>query len=224
MQKKTNKAKFQEMNRKQKAEYIREYYKLHIIFGAIGLFIIGSLCNAWFINPPPKTAVHVVFIGTDISSEGSASLEKELNTVIVTKEMGNKKVVVSTYYLESDGAEQPQMDMTTQMKFMANISASELDILVLDETQFKDLATTQQMFLPLDQILPEDMLVKLEDKLVRLKAEEDTEQQIYGINVTDNDKARSVAVVGGKKVMGVLVNTVREEEAIKTLRWFFDMD
>ncbi len=69
--------------------------------------------------------------------------------------------------------------------------------------------------MPLDQILPEDMLVKLEDKFVRLKGEEDTEEQIYGIDVTDNEKVRSVAVGEGKKIMGVLVNTVRKEETLK---------
>lgn len=80
--------------------------------------------------------------------------------------------------------------------------------------------------MPLDQILPEDMLVKLEDKFVRLKGEEDTEEQIYGIDVTDNEKkVRSVAVGEGKKIMGVLVNTVRKEETLKkTLKWFFGME
>lgn len=224
MKKKTNKAKFQEMNRKQKVEYIWEYYKLHIIFGTLGLIFVGSLLNTWFINPPPKTAVHVVFMGTSISTDAAEVLEKELNPLIVTKEMGNKKVFVSTYYMSPAGTGQPQLDMATQTKFMANISANELDILVLDEAQFKELATTQQTFLPLDQILPEDMLVKLEDKFVRLKGEEDTEDQIYGIDVTDNEKVRSVAVGEGKKIMGVLVNTVRKEETLKTLKWFFGME
>lgn len=224
MQKKTNKAKFQEMNGKEKREYIWEYYKLHIIFGAIGLFIIGSLMNTWFINPPPKTAVHVVFLGSGISADGAENLEKELNPLIVTEEMGNKKVFVSTYYLSSDGTGDPQLDMATQTKFMANISASELDILVLDELEFKALAETQQTFLPLDQILPEDMLASLEDKFIRLKGEEDTEEQIYGINVTDNTKVKSVAISEGKLTMGVVVNTQRREETLKTLKWFFGMD
>lgn len=222
MQKKTNKAKFQEMERKQKVEYIWEYYKLHIIFSVVGLIILGSLLNTWFINPPPKTAVHVVFMGTGISSDGAEKLEEELNPLIVTKEMGNKKVFVSTYYMTSGGTGDPQLDMATQTKFLANISANELDILVVDEGQFKDLATSQQTLMPLDQILPADMLVQLEDKLIRLKSAEDTEEQIYGIDVTDNEKVASVAVGEGKKVMGVLVNTVRREETLKTLKWFLD--
>lgn len=218
--KKTNKAKFKELTRKEKVEYIWEYYKLHIFAGIFVLIVIGSFLNIWVFNPPPKSAVSVNFVGSSIFADNTDPLEKELNPIIVTEEMGNKKVFINTYIF---GMKDPQMQMATQTKFIANISARELDVLILDNEQFDSLVLQGSM-LPLDQVFSEDELGKLTDRLLKGKSEEDTNEQIYGIDITDNEKIKTVMVGDSDIVIGVVSNTLKIEESKKVIKWFLEME
>ncbi|WP_304943850.1 hypothetical protein [Vallitalea guaymasensis] len=218
--KKSNKAKFKELKRKEKVEYIWEYYKLHIFAGIFVLIVIGSFLNIWVFNPPPKSAVSVNFVGSSIFADNTDPLEKELNPIIVTEEMGNKKVFINTYIF---GMKDPQMQMATQTKFIANISARELDVLILDKEQFDSLVLQGSM-LPLDQVFSEDELGKLTDRLLKGKSEEDTNEQIYGIDITDNEKIKTVMVGDSDIVIGVVSNTLKIEESKKVIKWFLEME
>ncbi|WP_113674248.1 hypothetical protein [Vallitalea guaymasensis] len=218
--KKSNKAKFKELKRKEKVEYIWEYYKLHIFAGIFVLIVIGSFLNIWVFNPPPKSAVSVNFVGSSIFADNTEPLEKELNPIIVTEEMGNKKVFINTYIF---GMKDPQMQMATQTKFIANISARELDVLILDKEQFDSLVLQGSM-LPLDQVFSEDELGKLTDRLLKGKSEEDTNEQIYGIDITDNEKIKTVMVGDSDIVIGVVSNTLKIEESKKVIKWFLEME
>ncbi|QUH30512.1 hypothetical protein [Vallitalea guaymasensis] len=218
--KKSNKAKFKELTRKEKVEYIWEYYKLHIFAGIFVLIVIGSFLNIWVFNPPPKSAVSVNFVGSSIFADNTEPLEKELNPIIVTEEMGNKKVFINTYIF---GMKDPQMQMATQTKFIANISARELDVLILDKEQFDSLVLQGSM-LPLDQVFSEDELGKLTDRLLKGKSEEDTNEQIYGIDITDIEKIKTVMVGDSDIVIGVVSNTLKIEESKKVIKWFLEME
>lgn len=218
--KKSNKAKFKELKRKEKVEYIWEYYKLHILAGIFILIVIGSFLNIWIFNPAPKSAVSINFVGSSIFTDNTESLEKELNSIIVTEEMGNKKVFINTYIF---GMKDPQMQMATQTKFIANISARELDVLILDKEQFDSLVLQGSM-LPLDQVFSEDELGKLTDRLLKGKSEEDTNEQIYGIDITDNEKIKTVMVGDSDIVIGVVSNTLKIEESKKVIKWFLEME
>lgn len=218
--KKSNKAKFKELKRKEKVEYIWEYYRLHIFAGIFVLIVIGSFLNIWVFNPPPKSAVSVNFVGSSIFADNTEPLEKELNPIIVTEEMGNKKVFINTYIF---GMKDPQMQMATQTKFIANISARELDVLILDKEQFDSLVLQGSM-LPLDQVFSEDELGKLTDRLLKGKSEEDTNEQIYGIDITDNEKIKTVMVGDSDIVIGVVSNTLKIEESKKVIKWFLEME
>lgn len=218
--KKSNKAKFKELTRKEKVEYIWEYYKLHIFAGIFVLIVIGSFLNIWVFNPPPKSAVSVNFVGSSVFADNTEPLEKELNPIIVTEEMGNKKVFINTYIF---GMKDPQMQMATQTKFIANISARELDVLILDKEQFDSLVLQGSM-LPLDQVFSEDELGKLTDRLLKGKSEEDTNEQIYGIDITDNEKIKTVMVGDSDIVIGVVSNTLKIEESKKVIKWFLEME
>lgn len=217
--KKTNKQKFQELSRKEKVDYIWEYYKLHIIGGIIVIGIIASFLNIWVFNPPPKSAVSVNFMSTNLMTSVTEELEEELNDLIVTEEMGNKKVFVNTYVL---GSPDPQMEMATQTKFAASIQAQELDVMIMDKDKFEELAKQGNM-LPLDKVLAKEDIDKLSEKLISVKAEEETEEKIYGIDVSDIDKINEVMVGDSPKIMSVIANSQKLEESKKVIKWFHDM-
>ncbi|GKX31997.1 hypothetical protein SH1V18_44770 [Vallitalea longa] len=217
--KKTNKQKFQELSRKEKVDYIWEYYKLHIIGGIIVIGIIASFLNIWVFNPPPKPAVSVNFMSTNIMTNVTEELEKELDDLIVTEEMGNKKVFVNTFVL---GSPDPQMEMATQTKFAASVQAQELDVMIMDKDKFEELAKQGNM-LPLEEILAQQDLDMLSEKLISLKSEEDNKEKIYGIDVSDNDKINEIMVGDSPKVMSIIVNSQKLGKSKEVIKWFLDI-
>ncbi|MCT4544758.1 MAG: hypothetical protein N4A63_14570 [Vallitalea sp.] len=220
--KKTNKEKFNELSRRQKVDYIWEYYKIHISAGIIAIIIIGSLLNTLVLNPPPKAAVSVNFMGKHLNSNNTQDIEDKLNSIIITKEMGNKKVFINLFNVMSGKNMDPQLDMATNTKFAANVSAKELDVLIIEKDKFLQLVSLGTM-LPLDEILSVEELDKLGEKIIEGKGENDTKNIKYGIDVTNNEKVKSIMVGNDKKVMCVVSNSQRLEESLKVIKWFLDI-
>jgi hypothetical protein len=216
--KETNKEKFKKLKRKDKIDYIWEYYKLHICAGILGIIVVWSLLNIWVFNPPPESAVSVNFMGDKIFSNNVEVLEDELNPIIVTEEMGNQRVRLNTFIFGED----PQMQMAAQTKFAANVSARELDVIIMDKVQF-DALVLQGSILPLDQVFSEDDMKSITDRLIRGKSEQDTNEKVYGIDVTDNEKIKTIMFGDHEKVMGVISNTLKIERSKKVIKWFLGM-
>ena len=75
------------MSKKKKAEYIWEYYKLHIIGVLVIIFIVGSLINSQI------TKVDYVFnltmIGNMVDENKRIDFEKQLTSIVIKD--GEKK-------------------------------------------------------------------------------------------------------------------------------------
>lgn len=213
---KTNKEKYEQLSKKQKREYIWEYYKYHII-GIISLvLIIGSLLNTWFINPPAKAAVSITFMNKYINTEETKEIKKELVELIIKEEDHNKDVFINNYIL-SNKLENAELDMASNTKFMANISAQELDVIILNKEKFENLAAIGT-FLEIDELMSPDELDKIKDTLVKQKNIDDSKYGFYGIDVTNNEKLKLI-MGNEEKIMCVINNTTRREESMKVINW-----
>jgi hypothetical protein len=218
---KTNKEKYRELSKKQKKEYIWEYYKYHIVGIVSLLLIIGSLINTWFINPPAKAAVSITFMNKYINTDETDEIKNELVKLIITEEDHNKDVFINNYFL-TDNIENADLDMASNTKFMANISAKELDVIILNKEKFENLSAIGT-FLELDKLMLNDELDKIKDKLVKQKNIDTSKYGYYGIDVTDNEKLKSI-MGDGEKIMCIINNTTRLEESIKVINWFLQYD
>ncbi|MCT4598891.1 MAG: hypothetical protein N4A50_13565 [Vallitalea sp.] len=218
---KTNKEKYRELSKKQKKEYIWEYYKYHIVGIVSLLLIIGSLINTWFINPPAKAAVSITFMNKYINTDETDEIKNELVKLIITEEDHNKDVFINNYFL-TDNIENADLDMASNTKFMANISAKELDVIILNKEKFENLSAIGT-FLELDKLMLNDDLDKIKDKLVKQKNIDTSKYGYYGIDVTDNEKLKSI-MGDGEKFMCIINNTTRLEESMKVINWFLQYD
>ena len=215
---KTNKQKFQELSRKEKVEHIKEYYKWHIIGGIITIAIIASLLNTWVFNPPPKSAVSVNFMSKMILSDDVEELENQLNDIIVSEDMGNRRVFVNAFML---GSQDPRMEMAVKTKFAAKLQAKELDIMITDKDVFEELAKQGNM-ISLDKILDKEDIDKLSDRLIGVEVEE-LGEITCGIDVSDNSTVKEYIAGDSPKIMSVIVNSQKIEESKKVIKWFLGL-
>ena len=142
--------KLREMSFKNKLEYIWEYYKIHIVALLIVLFIIGSLINAWFINPTPETALFISWNAGFTTDEQLTELAEVIQLQIIHE--GAKEVVAIDRIFMND--EDPQMSMTSITQLVAMISAGVIDIFILDSVLLENYSLST-FIQPMDDILAE---------------------------------------------------------------------
>ena len=117
-------AKLKEMNFTDKRQYIWEYYKLHIFFIALMIFIMGSLINTWFINPPKRDYLYISWQAGVIHREPIEGLAGRLSVIV--SDPGRYTVTVTDYTLTGE----PQMDQAMITRFHALLSVGGVHALI----------------------------------------------------------------------------------------------
>jgi len=180
-------AKLREMSFKEKLEHIWEYYKFIILGLVIFLVIIGSLINAWFINPQPKTALFLSWNTGYVLHEQLDELSEALTKRMVDEK--DNEVVSVTQILTS--TDDPTINMASQQRMIAMVAAGEIDVFILDSTMLVEYASNG-LIVPMESILAEIRSIdreaydRIEEKIVytRFVSEEgQTKESIMGVNV-----------------------------------------
>ena len=179
--------KLREMSFKEKLEHIWEYYKFYLIGLVIILVIIGSLINAWFINPQPKTALLLSWNTGFVSHEQLSELAEALTQRLVDEK--EKEVVSATLMLTS--TDDPTINMASQQRMIAMVAAGEIDVFILDSTMLVEYAGNG-LIRPVESMLAEIRSIdpiaydRIEERIVyaRFESEEgQIEESIMGVNI-----------------------------------------
>ncbi|RRD93745.1 hypothetical protein EII17_11155 [Clostridiales bacterium COT073_COT-073] len=145
---------FKELNKKEKLEYIIEYYKFHIIGGLVGLVIVFSLLNHYLFNPPKEVMVDITITAPYLEPQGLEALQTEVREFIEPKLPG-KTGQIELLYFSPNNDPQTQMVMTT--KLIGKTTTGELDILILDDDHLSYF-NENQILLPLAEYLTEEQM------------------------------------------------------------------
>ena len=137
------------MSRQKKAEYIWEYYKLHIIGALAALCIIVSIIHGQITKP--DYVFTLTMLSSIVDTDKTNNLEKQLTKFIVKDGSTRKQARVGTMPLDGSKITDPQITNQYMQKFIAEISVGELDVVVLNKTMFEKFAKGD-MFLRLDNI------------------------------------------------------------------------
>jgi hypothetical protein len=104
---------------------------------------------------------------------------------------------------------------------MAEIAASELDVIVGDEATV-DYYAKVECFSDVTTILPDDLLEKFKDKLYYATVGESDELVPVGIYVSDAPKLNeNYYYVDKEAIMGFIVNSENIDNAIEFLRYIY---
>lgn len=213
--------KFQKLTKKEKAEHIWEYYRFHIIGGAIAVFMLSSLLFHIFGPRPPEAAAQVVIMGLyDSDEENIDNLKKEIADIIGDGELG--KVEVDMFPVNWDSAS--PMDMAMNQKLVLMFQAKEIDVMIIEEDKYNSfIANIQEgIYESLDDkpVLLE-ILEDNKDALVKRKLEGDTIEKVYGLYAKDNIKLQSIGVQENY-IVSIPKTSDKKENALKTLKWLYE--
>ncbi len=141
-------------------EYFWEYYKIHTLVAVCAIILIATLVH------DIKDSKPYGFYAVAINSTASAAqdiLEKEFAEYsgINTTEFDCYIDTTQSYNLQMID----ELTIATSQKIMANMAASELDVMVADSTVFTHYAN-QETFLDLRTVLSASELDELSDRLV----------------------------------------------------------
>jgi len=152
-------AKLREMNFTDKRQYIWEYYKLHMLFIGIFVFLGGSLINIWFINPPMREYLYIAWQADHVPAVALEDFSENLN--IIVENQGRYRASVRSYVMTDN----PQFNQAIVTRFHALLSVGDVHAVI---------ATSQGMQENADFGLirhPEELLAVIRD----------TNQQLYAI-------------------------------------------
>jgi hypothetical protein len=214
----STKEKIKGMTGKEKAQYIWEYYKLHMMITIIVIGFIGSY--AYYAAGNKSAEFNITIIGGYIEQGKIEALQNKITAELITDKKNKREIIVD--FLGGNGQ---QLDLNTQMKLSTSVAAKEIDILILDKKHFEFFAN-QGAFMKLSGIpvitqlnIPDSNLIKYQPKNSNGKT--DGKEDIYGINVEDMPILKDLGYDTKDNVLCVLSNTKRLNKVENFLKWFF---
>lgn len=209
------KKKLREMTIKEKADYVWEYYKMHIISVIIFVAIAGSIINTVWINPPKKTFINFVYYRAYINDTILRSFADHLTEVLVT-DKENEAVYFTNFYLSDEAYS--EMDLAMAQKFAAMTASRELDVIVVDELDFIDMNGVG-MFKDLNDVFSKDELAAFKDRIMTYTDEETGIIAPYAIRVDENMLLDEYDLPSEGYMIGIMSNTEKIDNAKGTLQY-----
>lgn len=143
---------------KEKAAYIWEYYKWHLIAVLMTLLFIIYFVMQLFNQP--QVDYHIGVLGPQATTEQSETLANDLKTLLDPEDKEGKMLVTITQ--EGQGAE----------RFFAQLAAAEYDLVLVDEVAFENFADSETMeVLQVDGMESKDLFAAPEEnKIIGIEA------------------------------------------------------
>jgi hypothetical protein len=200
-----------------KSAYFFYYYKFHVLITIVALILIVFTVkgvvdrrNEEASKPPLDLAVTVFgnFFTTDaprlsqnLNAQAPEWKRIDVNLVTIPKEM------------------QTQQDMALQQKGMLTLMTEKMDLLILDERNFQELAK-QGVFMPLDDFKQWPGMQKNPNRIRTALANEETSAHAYGIDITGSSVfgGTQIAQLGEKQIVAVRAEPAHKDKALRMLQ------
>jgi len=219
--------KLREMNFTDKRQYIWEYYKLHIIFTAMGLFMIGSLINVWFINPPLRDHLYIAWQAFPVHSDTLEEISEELSVIVYDQD--RYRVSVRSYVLTDD----MQIDQAIITRFHALLSVGDIHALITTREDIQDgaefgLLRPMTEVLAIIQSSSPSLYEEISGRLLTVTYtdmdSEYTITDVMGIDLSGAPLLLEHGLTMGDMYLAVIINSEHFEELAQALAVIFRKD
>ena len=221
---KTEWAKLRGMSFRDKRQYIWEYYKLQIFIFAFAAFIVGSLINVWFINPPKREYLYVAWLSPQpILSTQIDRIGHALDVIV--SDPGRYQVVVSSY----SATDIPEIDMALRSRFAALLSTGSIDIFLTNREGMLGLAENS-FIRPISPVMEEiqnpEFYTYLNSRILTITfAPEDSDQvtQPMAISLAGSPLFRYLEIDTTDLYLAMVINSGKFYEISKALEAIFGL-
>lgn len=212
--------KFKDLKGKEKWDFFRDYYLLKLLAIVGGVVLLAMLLKTW-LTPRPEVVASVAIIDNPIASEIIEGMKTKLSEVLVGDDE-KKTVMFDTNFYFSNG------DYNTRMRFMAYVSAREIDFLLIPGNEYAAYLNSST-FLNLRTVLNEEELAKYgEYGRIDIPYDADSPEPEYGpegmysIDVTDGVARLAGGTPRNKYYLACIVNSEHPENYAEVLKLFFE--
>lgn len=198
------------MTKKQKREYIWDYYKLHIIGSLIVIIVVGSFI--YNMITAKEYEFNVSVIGGYLSADEINKIDEEI-TSLIYGENENKKIAYVDYYslTKKQNNNMLEMDYNMVQKFMAKIATQQVDVILMHKEIFIQYEP-KEFFFDLGEIDNLDLNgVKLVEK----------DGEIFGVYLEGNKIFNKSEYTNGEYIVCVPLSSTRQEQIVDFFDYIF---
>lgn len=209
--------KLKEMSFRDKIWYIWEYYKIHMLIGAIILFLLYA-GGVIIYQKTFTTQLNTIII----NDTGTLSDYEELtNRFKGHMNYGKKDLVAfdNSIYLSFDGATS-EMGYASLAKVTAIVASRDLDLMICDQDSIDHYASNGG-YMDLEEVLPEDLWELVKDDAY-YTADEDGSVHPFAIDLKNSHFTEWTNCGLDPAYLGLVSNSKRTETAIEFLRFLYE--
>ncbi len=183
------------------------YHKNHIIIGILAVLIIAYSLKGCIGQVKPD--LNIAYMGDFVISNQDILAQNVKSAIPELKAVGVDGAVLS-------GKSDSEQDIAMQQKAMILFAAADVDVFILDRTSFERFGK-QNAFLSLDDMVDVLKIDRTKNKANMLKANEDTTEHLYGIDVTGSSVFKGTGIESKGKIAAVSVRVKYRDNANKLL-------
>ena len=220
----SEKKKLKNMSLGDKLWYIWEYYKLHmlgIVLAIAAIWIIaGSLYRQTF-----DTRLSIAIINDKSSGFSTTeSFEADLKSYL---DFGPKDLLELDTGLTADfdAPAMSEYDYASLAKISALVASKSLDVMVSDEKTIRHYAE-QGAFSDLTELLPTDLLAKVEDHLIEMPVAQEEGQTPtpapVALSIEGTRMFDGTGISVDSPTVAIMGNSLRKEDAVALISYLFE--
>jgi len=190
------------MSRRERLQYIWDYYKLHII----GVIVLAALVVSFIYGQVTK----IVYVGNvtilgDVLEESKREEFQKIITGAVVKEGEKKKQA----FVDSFSVGKDQIGAQMMQKFIVKIAAGDIDVVVLDKEMFEEFVK-QDMFMDVDEAkLKNSKLDKIEISLNQ------GNKKVVAVGAEGSSLLETIGLDTRNKVIAMPRTSINKENGMK---------
>ena len=193
--------KFEDLTFKQKIEHIWEYYRLLILGIILGVWLIVYIIVK-IVTPEPEVLMHVVLVN---ANSMEVAEEDTFDRYLAEHGYDPKEMTISvnaSMYLDFDNNEMMESNVASQQVLAAMMMIGEIDLLVANEDAFLTVGGNEAM-MSVEEILPEELLEKYQDRFYIYTNPETGEEAACGIWLDEKNPLIQDYYYFGKALAGI---------------------
>lgn len=209
--------KLREMSFKEKISYLSEYYKYYALAAITALAVLIYIIHE-IANPDPKIRLYAAVINNPIEEAAVNKLTEDVFEYLQLDPKAEKVFFNTQFYF---GASE-QYTMSMKQVLTTHVAAHEVDLIIAPKSEFAEYAYYGYMA-PLSDKLPADLYSSLADYFYISAQEDDPEEYVFGIDLSETDLLKSNAdnTETDPYILGIVANAPNTENAVEFLRYLF---
>lgn len=193
-----------DMTTKEKAGYVWDYYKLHITAIAALLIFIFSVAHSQLTKP--QYVFDFTYMGSNLEDSEVNNFEDQLTNLVVNSTDKRKRTLVEILPINNANDISSGMNPQLIQKLFAQIASGDIDIIVLDKTNF-------------DALVNSGAFAKL-DEIKELGIEKEASGSgVYYVDVQNNEVLKKAGFDTENKVMCMVASSKRVHQSVLAFKW-----